>query len=519
MGVFIFDPTEIWETMDEPGFKLKVGCNWISDTKWCLCNVLSCPFSECLFGSAEFHGNDGKTVKGKGQYKREHPNSNICPGGLANNPVLINTLAPMKEPRCEKQGKTPQKDAKINKEIRRKKVAKTGRKLDLKTVKKKPKHWTTENNNKNKIGRKPAQTRKPSPPPDPPAAQTNRSPNAEVQPKPRDPIRLQYDIANSLVTSENFSQQEQLKLGHTIDQEQLPEMHKLKNLYSELKAQAEAFVLLANDIGGLLTCVLLPNNVFGPGDKILSPSLTEFAKFCWAKASNTLYCFKTMWPCDIPSKIMQDTKGVFMEIGEILTLKSGRMLVGLLCAYSTEPKEKKKKQREQGYREIEIERNRDAETSRYRETRRDREIEGGQQRLLLSVLLATETTTDGGAGDAGIGDGGRGTNCKIVQTGISLYIACLACPIPVIPLPIVLNMMKYEKFKVVNRGESKEVEITQVRSKATSTRLRFLSIGLVVQVMKLNEVEPFESYEKWDYKVIDDTGRKTVELIDAISIR
>ena len=31
---------------------------------------------------------------------------------------------------CEKQGKTPQKDAKINTEFRRKKVAETGRRLD-----------------------------------------------------------------------------------------------------------------------------------------------------------------------------------------------------------------------------------------------------------------------------------------------------------------------------------------------------------------------------------------------------
>lgn len=57
-----------------------------------------------------------------------------------------------------------------------------------------------------------------------------------------------------------------------------------KNLYSELKAQAEAFVLLANDIdGGLLTCSLRPSNVFGPGDKLLLPSLIEVAKSGWAK--------------------------------------------------------------------------------------------------------------------------------------------------------------------------------------------------------------------------------------------
>ena len=56
-----------------------------------------------------------------------------------------------------------------------------------------------------------------------------------------------------------------------------------KNLYSELKAQAEAFVLLANDIDGLLTCVLRPSNVFGPGDKILLPALIEVAQSGWAK--------------------------------------------------------------------------------------------------------------------------------------------------------------------------------------------------------------------------------------------
>lgn len=58
---------------------------------------------------------------------------------------------------------------------------------------------------------------------------------------------------------------------------------KFKDLYSELKAQAEAYVLLANDIDGLLTCALRPSNVFGPGDKVLLPSLIEVAKSGWAK--------------------------------------------------------------------------------------------------------------------------------------------------------------------------------------------------------------------------------------------
>ncbi|KAL4574541.1 hypothetical protein LXL04_021374 [Taraxacum kok-saghyz] len=39
---------------------------------------------------------------------------------------------------CEKQGKPLQKDAKINPEFRRKNVSKTGKRLDSKTIKKKP---------------------------------------------------------------------------------------------------------------------------------------------------------------------------------------------------------------------------------------------------------------------------------------------------------------------------------------------------------------------------------------------
>ncbi|KAL8238707.1 hypothetical protein R6Q59_015274 [Mikania micrantha] len=58
---------------------------------------------------------------------------------------------------------------------------------------------------------------------------------------------------------------------------------KFKNIYSELKAQAEATVLLANDMDGLLTCALRPSNIFGPGDKKLLPSLVDVAKSGWAK--------------------------------------------------------------------------------------------------------------------------------------------------------------------------------------------------------------------------------------------
>lgn len=51
-----------------------------------------------------------------------------------------------------------------------------------------------------------------------------------------------------------------------------------ENPWSDLKAQAEALVLFANDVDGLLTCALRPNNVFGPGDKQLVPFLVDIAK-------------------------------------------------------------------------------------------------------------------------------------------------------------------------------------------------------------------------------------------------
>lgn len=60
-------------------------------------------------------------------------------------------------------------------------------------------------------------------------------------------------------------------------------MTQFRNVYSELKAQAEATVLLANDTDSLLTCALRPANIFGPGDKQLLPCLVDVAKSSWAK--------------------------------------------------------------------------------------------------------------------------------------------------------------------------------------------------------------------------------------------
>ncbi|CAL5389861.1 unnamed protein product [Camellia sinensis] len=57
-----------------------------------------------------------------------------------------------------------------------------------------------------------------------------------------------------------------------------------KDMLTDLKAQAEALFLFANDIDGLLTCALHPSNVFGPDDTEIIPFLMNQAKFGWAKS-------------------------------------------------------------------------------------------------------------------------------------------------------------------------------------------------------------------------------------------
>ncbi|XP_059654680.1 3beta-hydroxysteroid-dehydrogenase/decarboxylase [Cornus florida] len=66
-------------------------------------------------------------------------------------------------------------------------------------------------------------------------------------------------------------------------EESLPYPRKFDDMLSDLKAQAEALILFANDINGLLTCALRPSNVFGPGDTQLVPFLVNKAKSSWAK--------------------------------------------------------------------------------------------------------------------------------------------------------------------------------------------------------------------------------------------
>ncbi|KAK1313646.1 3beta-hydroxysteroid-dehydrogenase/decarboxylase isoform 2 [Acorus calamus] len=48
--------------------------------------------------------------------------------------------------------------------------------------------------------------------------------------------------------------------------------------YSETKAAAESLVIKANGVNGLLTCCIRRSSIFGPGDKLLVPSLVTTAR-------------------------------------------------------------------------------------------------------------------------------------------------------------------------------------------------------------------------------------------------
>ncbi|GAB2276288.1 3beta-hydroxysteroid-dehydrogenase/ decarboxylase isoform 2 [Dionaea muscipula] len=50
------------------------------------------------------------------------------------------------------------------------------------------------------------------------------------------------------------------------------------DFYSTTKAEGEGLVIKANGVDGLLTCSLRPSSIFGPGDKLLVPSLVGAAR-------------------------------------------------------------------------------------------------------------------------------------------------------------------------------------------------------------------------------------------------
>ncbi|KAF0911351.1 hypothetical protein E2562_008238 [Oryza meyeriana var. granulata] len=58
----------------------------------------------------------------------------------------------------------------------------------------------------------------------------------------------------------------------------MPYPDKFNDSYSETKADAEKLVMRANGRDGLLTCCIRPSSIFGPGDKLLVPSLAAAAR-------------------------------------------------------------------------------------------------------------------------------------------------------------------------------------------------------------------------------------------------
>ncbi|ERN03599.1 hypothetical protein AMTR_s00042p00178940 [Amborella trichopoda] len=60
--------------------------------------------------------------------------------------------------------------------------------------------------------------------------------------------------------------------------ESLPYPDQHNDNYSATKAEGEALVLNANGKEGLLTCCIRPSGIFGPGDRLLVPSLVASAR-------------------------------------------------------------------------------------------------------------------------------------------------------------------------------------------------------------------------------------------------
>ncbi|KAL6594093.1 hypothetical protein ACP70R_048994 [Stipagrostis hirtigluma subsp. patula] len=68
--------------------------------------------------------------------------------------------------------------------------------------------------------------------------------------------------------------------------ESMPYPDKFNDSYSETKADAEKLVMRANGREGLLTCCIRPSSIFGPGDKLMVPSLVSAAKAGKSKIQN-----------------------------------------------------------------------------------------------------------------------------------------------------------------------------------------------------------------------------------------
>ncbi|WOL02646.1 3beta-hydroxysteroid-dehydrogenase/decarboxylase [Canna indica] len=61
-------------------------------------------------------------------------------------------------------------------------------------------------------------------------------------------------------------------------EESMPYPNQFNDSYSQTKAEGEKLVVKANGRNGLLTCCIRPSSIFGPGDRLMVPSLAAAAK-------------------------------------------------------------------------------------------------------------------------------------------------------------------------------------------------------------------------------------------------
>lgn len=61
--------------------------------------------------------------------------------------------------------------------------------------------------------------------------------------------------------------------------------------YSATKAEGEALIMDANGCNGLLTCCIRPSSIFGPGDRLLVPSLVAAARAGKSKVSFIFFIY------------------------------------------------------------------------------------------------------------------------------------------------------------------------------------------------------------------------------------
>ncbi|KAK4360857.1 hypothetical protein RND71_019809 [Anisodus tanguticus] len=83
--------------------------------------------------------------------------------------------------------------------------------------------------------------------------------------------------------------------------ESLPYPAKHNDSYSATKAEGEALVIKSNGTKGLLTCCIRPSSIFGPGDRLLVPSLVAAARAGKSKVEFTVVALEACKPLSIRS--------------------------------------------------------------------------------------------------------------------------------------------------------------------------------------------------------------------------